>query len=63
MPIEAFQSINILNEFTIEMNKNYFSESFTGDETILLYFIDPNNKKLLAIKYQGQVFFSFGNFY
>ena len=40
MPIEAFQSVNILNEFTIEMNKNYFSESFTGDETILLYFID-----------------------
>ena len=57
-PIEAFESIHILDEFTIEMNANYFSESY---ETILLYFIDPSKKKLLAVKHQAQMFFAFSN--
>jgi hypothetical protein len=66
--IEAYRSISIVNEYTIEMNKYYFhnASSPPSNQSILIYLLDdannnrPNRKRLLALIHNGQIFFSFG---
>ena len=67
-PFEAYRSISIVNEYTIEMNKYYFhnSTSPSTNQSILIYLLDDannnrqNRKRLLALTHNGQIFFSFG---
>ena len=65
--IEAYRSISIVNEYTIVMNKYYFhsSASPSADQSILIYLLEDanrqhNRKRLLTLKHNGQIFFSYG---
>ena len=66
--IEAYRSISIVNEYTIEMNKYYFhatTASSEEDQSIFVYLVEDENnrKKLLTLKHSGQIFFSFGMYW
>jgi hypothetical protein len=70
-PIDAYRSLSIVNEYTIEMNKYYFHATTTSsqeDQSIFIYLLEDvnnphNRKKLLTLKQTGQIFFSFGMYW